>query len=266
LIPEVFMHRWLVFSIIFLAAAAPVGAQFVAPGGTVPAVANIAGGSGSFWRSDVSILNLNSTDTSVVLLLLPELRNSGPAFEPQTSEPMPIVGYGQLTLANVVTSVFGLRNTKGGLSIFSTDGAPLVIASRTYTNADTGGSYGLNVNGVLVGDTAWIASVEHDGFYRTNLGVFLPADPQEGQSTVFYVTIFDDQGAEVASGSLTFDQAGLWQKNLDFFGVEDSLLDGWVEIRCSDPTAIWYGYATVTDQATNDSVYRPAITRQSSIP
>ena len=260
------MRRLFVLSTLILCATAPLGAQFVAPGGTIPAVANIPGGSGSFWRSDVSILNLNSTDTSVVLLLLPELRNSGPAFEPQTSDPLPITGNGQLTLANVVTSVFGLRNVKGGLSVFATDGAPLVLASRTYTNAEEGGSYGLNVNGVLVADTAWIANVEHDGFYRTNVGVFLPVNPQEGQSTTFTVRIFDDQGTQVASGSLVFDQAGLWQKNLDFFGVEDPLLDGWVEIRCNDPTTIWYGYATVIDQITNDSVYRPAITRQSSIP
>jgi hypothetical protein len=260
------MRRLFVLSTLILLSAALAAAQFVAPGGTIPAVANTSGSSGSFWRSDVSILNLNSTDTSVVLVLLPELTNSGQAFEPQTSEELPIPGSGQLTLANVVTSVFGLRNTKGGLSIFSTDGAPLAIASRTYTNADTGGSYGLNVNGVLVGDTAWIPNVEHDGFYRTNIGVFLPADPQEGQSTVFYVKIFDDEGSEVASGSLVFDQAGLWQKNLNYFGVEDPLLDGWVEIRCDDPTIIWYGYATVIDQITNDSVYRPALTRQSSIP
>jgi hypothetical protein len=260
------MQRLFVIATVMLFSAAPAVAQFVAPGGTIPAVANTSGGSGSFWLSDVSILNLNSTDTSVVLVLFPELTNSGQAFEPQTSEELPIPGNGQLKLSNVVTSVFGLRNTKGGLSIFSTDGAPLAIASRTYTSADTGGSYGLNVNGVLVADTAWIPGVEHDGFYRTNVGVFLPADPQAGQSTVFYVNIFDNQGTEVATGSLVFDQAGLWQKNLDYFGVEDPLLDGWVEIRCDDPTTIWYGYATVIDQATNDSVYRPAITRQSSIP
>jgi hypothetical protein len=260
------MRRLFVISALVLLAAAPANAQFVAPGGTIPAVANLSGGSGSFWRSDVSILNLNSTDTSVVLLLLPELKNSGPDFEPQTSDPLPITGNGQLTLANVVTSVFGLRNVKGGLSIFSTDGAPLVLASRTYTNADQGGSYGLNVYGLLVADTAWIANVQHDGFYRTNIGVFLPLDPAEGHSLDFYVTVFDDQGAEIASGSLIFDQAGLWQKNLDHFGVTDPLLDGWVEIRCGDPTAIWYGYATVIDQVTNDSVYRPAVTRQSSIP
>lgn len=260
------MRRLFVFSALILFAAATASAQFVAPGGTIPAVANISGGSGSFWRSDVSILNLNSEDTSVVLLLLPELKNAGQDFEPQTSDPLPIIGNGQLTLPNVVTGVFGLRNVKGGLAVFSTDGAPLVIASRTYTNADQGGSYGLNVYGVLVADTAWIANVEHDGFYRTNVGIFMPTDPQEGQSTAFYVTVFDDQGAEVGSGSLVFDQAGLWQKNLDYFGVDDPLIDGWVEIRCADPVAIWYAYSTVIDQVTNDSVYRPAVTRQSSIP
>ena len=260
------MRRSFVFSTLILLATAPVGAQFVAPGGSIPAVANISGGSGSFWRSDVSILNLDSADTSVVLLLLPELKNSGPDFEPQISDPLPITGNGQLTLSNVVTGVFGLRNVKGGLSIFSTNGAPLVIASRTYTNADEGGSYGLNVYGLLVADTAWIANVEHDGFYRTNIGVFMPVDPQEGQSVTFYVTVYDAEGAEVGSGSLIFEQAGLWQKNLDYFEVDDPLLDGWVEIRCADPIAIWYGYSTVIDQATNDSVYRPAVTRQSSIP
>jgi len=259
------MRRLFVISTLILLVSAPASAQFVAPGGTIPVVADNRGAAGSFWRSDVSILNLNSSATSVVLLLLPELTNQGGVFDPQTSDPLPIPANGQLTLASVMTSVFGERNAKGGLSIFSTDGAPLVIASRTYTNGSEG-TYGLGVYGVLVADTAWIANVQHDAFYRTNVGIFMPVDPQEGQSVVFYVTVYDAQGAEVGSGSLIFDQAGLWQKSLNFFEVEDPLLDGWVEIHCPDPTAIWYGYATVVDWGSNDSVYRPAVTRQSSIP
>jgi hypothetical protein len=213
----------------------------------------------------VSILNVSSAATSVQLFLFPELKNSGPAFEPQISDPFPIPGNGQLTLANVVTGVFGLRNVKGGLLVWS-NGAPLVLASRTYTNATDGGSYGLNVSGVLVADTAWVANVEHDGFFRTNVGVFLPVDPLPGQSLTFTVTIFDADGVEVAEGPLVFSSAGLRQKDLEFFGLEDILLDGWVQIRCSDPTAIWYAYATVIDNVSGDSVYRAAITRQSSIP
>ena len=184
-------------------------AQFVAPGGTIPAVANSRGENNTFWRSDVSVLNLNSTATSVVLLLLPEIKSSGPAFEPVVTDPIPIAGNGQLTLANVVTGTFGLRNVSGGLAVFSTDGAPLVLASRTYTNGATGGSYGLNVTGVLVADTAWIANVAEDPFYRTNIGIFLPVDPSPGQPLVFTVTVFTNEGEEAGSGSLQFSLAGL---------------------------------------------------------
>lgn len=260
------MRRKLFLVLTILLWTVQAGAQFVAPGGTIPAVANIPGENETFWRSDVSILNLSSAATEVVLLLLPELKSSGPTFDPEISDPMPIAGNGQLTVANVVTGVFGLRNVKGGLSIFSTNGAPLVLASRTYTNAQEGGSFGLNVTGVLVADTAWVANVEHDGFFRTNIGVFLPIDPPVGQSLSFTVTIFDADGVEMAVGSLIFNSAGLRQKDLDFFGIEDVLLDGWVQIRCSDPTAIWYAYATVIDNVTGDSVYRAAIGQQSSIP
>lgn len=254
------------FPLLILAAAVPAAAQFVGPGGTIPAVANTPGEDDTFWRSDVSIRNVSSSATEVTLLLLPEIRNAGPTFEPMVSDPIPVPGDGHITLQNVVTSVFGLRNKKGGLSVFANDGAPLVLASRTYTNAPGGGSYGLNVHGVLVGDTGWIAGVREDAFYRTNIGIFVPADPPTGQPLIFTVTTTDDEGLEVAQGSLTFEQAGMQQKGLDFFGVDEALLDGSVSIRCSDPTAIWYGYATVIDNASQDSVYRPAVGQQSALP
>ncbi|MFV2071431.1 MAG: hypothetical protein ACC742_02110 [Thermoanaerobaculales bacterium] len=259
------MRRTIVLTVVMMAWAVMGGAQSVAPGGTIPAVSNISGEQGTFWRSDVSILNLNPSDTSVVLVLLPELRNDGPSFEPLITDPIPVPGGGQITLANVVTSQFDLRNVKGGLSIFSSDGSPLVIASRTYTNSDQGGTFGLSIYGVLLVDaeTAWVAAVEHDGFYRTNLGIFMPADPV--QPVIFSVTVRDNVGTEVGSGSLLFDRAGLKQKSLKFFGV-GTLLDGWVEIRCSDPSVIWYGYAAVVDEVTGDSVYQPAVTYQGTLP
>jgi hypothetical protein len=261
------MRKMMSMVLVAMVSAAPVAAQFVAPGGTIPAVSgSVHGENGTIWRSDVSVLNLSSSPTSVVVVLFPEIRTNGPVFEVQQSDPIPIEGNSQLTIANVVTSLFGEREKNGALSVFSTNGAPLVLASRTSTPGPTGGSYGLNVYGVLVADTAWIANVEHDSSFRTNIGVFTPLDPPTKQSLVFVVTVFDAGGVEVASGSLAFEEAGLKQKNLDFFGVDDALLDGWVEIRCGDPSAIWYAYATVIDNVTGDSVYRAAITQQSSIP
>lgn len=261
------MYKVIIPLLVAVMAASPVAAQFVAPGGTVPAASgSVNGENGTVWRSDVSVLNLDSSATSVVFVLFPEIRNNGPVFDVQQSDPITIAGNAQLTIDSVLTSLFDERGKNGALSVFSTNGAPLVVASRTYTPGASGGSYGLNVYGVLVADTAWIAGVQHDGFFRTNLGVFTPIEPAVGQSLVFVVKIFDAAGVEVGSGSLIFDDAGLKQKNLDFFGVDDPLLDGWIEIRCDDPTAIWYAYATVIDNVTGDSVYRAAITQQSSIP
>jgi len=261
------MRKMLFLALSVILAASPAAAQFVAPGGTVPAVSGtVSGENGTVWRSDVSVLNLSSSETSIVFVLFPEIRNNGPVFDVQQSEPILLAGNSQLTIANVVTSLFDERGKNGAVSVFSTSGVPLVVASRTYTPGPSGGSFGLNVYGVLVADTAWIANVEQDGFFRTNLGVFTPIDPSEGQSLTFTVSVFDADGVEVGSGSMAFEEAGLKQKNLDFFGVDDALLDGWVEIRCSDPTAIWYAYATVIDNVTGDSVYRAAITQQSSIP
>jgi hypothetical protein len=257
------MRRLFVISTLILLATAPAGAQFVAPGGAIPAVANISGQNNTFWRSDVSVFNLSAADARVTLYLYPELKNSGPSFDIQIAGPFLIPGNGQLTLTNVVTSEFDLRNVKGGIQVFS-DGPSLALASRTYTNdPDGGGSYGLNVYGTPVfSQTAWLANVEHDGFFRTNIGVFLPVGPPEGQALIYTVTVRSDEGTEVASGSLIFDQAGLMQKSLSFFGVEDNLLDGSVTIRCSDPAALWYGYATVIDNISGDSVYRAAIGKE----
>jgi len=262
------MRNWLVLITIILVSAVPAGAQFVAPGGAIPAVASLPGENETFWRSDVSILNLNSAATSVVLVLFPEIRQNGPVFDIQESDPIDIEGNGQITISNVVTSVFGERNKKGALYAFSTDGSPIVLSSRTYTPAPVppGGSYGLNVSGVLVADTAWVSGIEDDGFFRTSVGIFLPAGPSEGQEVAFTVTIFDDTGGQVASGPITFDQPGMQQKDMGYFGLDDPLLGGWVEIRCHDPFALWYAYATVTDNGSGDGVYRPALTFQSSIP
>lgn len=262
------MFRRFVFVAFLLALAVPAGAQFVAPGGSVPVVASLPGANDTFWRSDVNVLNLNSSATSVVLVLFPEIKKNGPVFDIQESDPIDIDGNAQVTLLSVVTSVFGIRNKKGALYAYSLDGAPIVLSSRTHTPNPTapGGSYGLNVTGILVADTAWIAGVEDDGFYRTSVGIFVPAGASEGQEVAFTVTIFDAGGSQVASGSLVFDQPGMQQKDLEYFGLQGPLLDGWIEIRCHDSLSLWYAYATVTDNASGDGVYRPAQTYQSSIP
>ncbi|HHQ48868.1 MAG TPA: hypothetical protein ENK19_08315 [Acidobacteria bacterium] len=247
------MLRRFAFVLVLVALATPSWAQFVAPGGTIPVVANLPGKNNTFWRSDVSILNVSGENTTVQMVLYPEIRNGQPTFETQTSDPIPVPAGQQVVLTNVVQSKFGLLDKKGALMIFSTDGKPVVLASRTYTTSDIG-SYGQDVSSVVLTERAWIAGVENDSLYRTNVGIFWPWD----SSAQFTLTVYDSQGEEAASGSFTFSRSGLIQRGLDTLGVPDNLLSGWIEITCSDATALWYAYGTTVDQSTGDSVFRPA--------
>ncbi len=258
------MRRILVFAIVSMAASV-VGAQFVAPGGTVPVVANLPGLNGTDWRTDISVINLAPTQTSIVLLLQPELQDGVPGFEPIVTDPINISPGAQYSVRNVVGTVFGKTDTKGGLSLFSTDGAPLVISARIYTLGDNGGSFGQNVEGQLVADQAWTAGIAHDDFYRTNIGIYVPFDPATGDTVRFNIRVFDDDGEQVGNGNLSFDRAGVQQHSLSAFGV-DRLLGGFVEFDCLDPSAVFYAYASRVDQVTGDAVFRQARGRQSDLP
>jgi hypothetical protein len=245
--------------------ASVAAAQFVAPGGSIPVVANTPGVNGTFWRSDVSVLNLNDWDTSVVLVLLPEIRGGSQVFEPRVSDPIVLPANSQRTLANVLQSEFGLVNKKGGLSVLSLDGSPLVIGSRVYTFDTGGGSFGQDVHAILVAREAWAPGLREDSLFRTNVGVFLPVDPLPGAPLVFTITVHEADGDVAGEGTMTFTQAGVQQRNVSALGVT-TLLEGYVVFRCDDPSAAWYAYASVVDEVTGDAVYRAARGRQSDLP
>jgi hypothetical protein len=243
----------------------PAIAQFAAPGGAIPVVANNPGLQGTFWRSDVSVLNINDVDTSIVLVLLPEIRNGQPVFETMGTDPISLPAGSQLTMTNIVQSVFGLIDKKGVLSVFTTTGAPVVMSSRVYTFGADGGSFGQDVHSILAANTAWASGLRHDSFYRTNVGVALPGSPAIGQTVVFTIEVYDDDGSLVGSGFLNFDQAGLQQRSFSAFGV-GALVDGYLVVRCSDPSIGWYAYASTVDQISGDAVYRAVRSRQSDLP
>jgi hypothetical protein len=260
------MRRIFLLLVLVVLLAPSARAQFVAPGGTLPVVASLPGLNNTDWRTDLSIVNLGTTETSVVMLLQPEIRDGVPVFEPVASDPMVIEAGAQRTIRNVLGTVFGLGNDKkGALSIFSTDFSPLVIGARIYTLGDDGGSYGQNVEGVLVAKEAWAPGVTHDDFYRTNLGIFLPVDPLPGQTVRYTVTVRDGAGDQVGTGTVAFTEAGLQQRSLSTFGV-GQLLEGYVEVSCQDQSLTWYGYISRVDQVSGDAVFRPLRGRQSDLP
>ncbi len=168
-------------------------------------------------------------------------------------------------MRNIVETVFGLTDTKGALSIFSNDGSPLVISARIYTLGDDGGSYGQNVEGLLVANDAWTPGITHDDFYRSNIGIYLPFDPIPGTAIRFRIRVYDNAGDQVGTGTMDFTAAGMQQLSLSAFGVS-MLLDGYVEFDCLDPTVTFYAYASRVDQVSGDAVFRQARGRQSDLP
>lgn len=256
----------LLIAILAASVWAPLAsAQFVAPGGSIPVVANTPGVNGTYWRSDVSVLNINDWNTSIVLVLLPEIRDGSQVFDPRVSDTIQLPANSQLTMANVLQSEFGLINKKGALSVLSLDGSPLVMSSRVYTFDGDGGSFGQDIHAILVANEAWAPGLREDSLFRTNVGVFLPADPLPGAPVAFTVTVYEADGDVAGEGTMTFNQAGVQQRNVQAFGV-DNLLEGYVVFRCNDPGTAWYAYASVVDQSTGDAVYRAARGRQSDLP
>lgn len=228
-------------------------AQFVSPGATIPVIANIPGENDTFWRSDVSVVNIADTATSVTLQLFPEIIGGVAAFDAVTSDPIEIAAGGQITLSNAMQTEFGLVNAKGALRLFSNNGAPLVVSSRTYTNDPDGGTYGQDVYGSQVVGNGWLGGLRNDGFYRTNIGIFWGGfDPVQ-----FTVIIFDATGTEVARGVVPFNESGLKQRSLDRFGA-GMLVAGYARIECSLSGDAWFGYASTVDEITGDAVYRNA--------
>jgi hypothetical protein len=252
-------------TILVVLAAVNAGAQFVAPGGSVPVVANLPGMNSTDWRTDVSVTNVGTADTSIVLLLLPEIVGGVPVFDPVDTEPINLAAGDQLTIRNILGTEFGMSNTKGGLSVFSIDGAPLVISARIYTLGPDGGSYGQNVEGLLVYNKAWTGGISHDSFYRTNFGIYLPFDPPAGQTVRFRVRVFNKDGEQEGIGNINFNVAGVQQNSVGALGV-DGLLDGYLEFECLDPSVAFFAYASRVDQVSGDAVYRQAKGRQSDLP
>ncbi|MCP4901097.1 MAG: hypothetical protein GY906_29355 [bacterium] len=230
-------------------------AQFLGPGGTIPAVANIPGFSGTFWRTDVSILNPNEGSTTVVLQLFPETNPGGDVtFETQLADPFSIPGNTQVTLTNIVQSKFGLINKKGSLMVYTTDGAPIALNARTFTVDNEGKSYGHGVTGALASGSAWVNGLAQDSLYRTNIGIFWPWE----ERVTFTISAYHSDGRLAGAGPVTFVRSGLQQPPLTQFGVEN-MVDGYVVITCSDPTAIWYAYGSRVDQNSGDAVLKAAL-------
>ena len=215
----------------------------------VPRAAHLPGDAGTFWRTDVAVVNPYPYQAVTVrVAYLPEKTdNSSWPFRAYTLGPG-----AQLVLDDVVGSVFG-QEGKGSLCVWSPDGLYFTVSARTYTGA--AGTFGQTVNGqqsVNFGEAqSYTAGVRNAAGYRTNVGVF----NWSAAALEVRADVFDDAG--VLAGSRTFslkpwssEQVGVGT----FAGNAASGYVRWTGLTAGDG-AQWLAYASVVDDTTGDAVF-----------
>jgi len=131
----------------------------------VEIAANLAGGDGSRWRTDLAVRNLSAASAEITLVLHEE--------DDEHSLTNVIPGANQAVFEDVV-GLLGVTG-KGALEIRSD--RPLAAVARIY-NQDGGGTFGqflaasTSDDGLSAGESAWLLGLRQlDGSFRSNLSV-----------------------------------------------------------------------------------------------
>jgi hypothetical protein len=112
----------------------------------VPAVGRLAGGFGSFWRTDLIVRNPSAERVSVLARFVPG-STAGSAVS-QPVERRLELGPSEIWLyPDVLGSIFGLANGSGALILVPDGDAAITATSRTYTDSPQG-TYGAGIGAV----------------------------------------------------------------------------------------------------------------------
>ncbi len=154
----------------------------------VPAVAHARGAGNSNWASDLIAVNRGSEPAD---LLMTFDDGSSPVTRTATLDPGATRNW-----SDVVVSLFGSGGT--GVIVIEAS-APILVTARTYNVAETGGTFGQALPGLVVDDaipesrTGCVMGIRETDRWRTNLGlVNLGIEP-----AVVRVHLYDDLGTEI---------------------------------------------------------------------
>ena len=226
----------------------------VAAGGElwIPAAAHAPGVGESAWRTDLTVANLGAESAIVTVELV---TSDGGAPVASFSDRLPagsLVAYPDVVRNRLERSVTGaLRLTL--------DRGQMVAASRTYTGAAGGGTYGQFIAGVgeraVVdpGETALLLQLRADASFRTNLGlVNLGGQPLEVATRYFSL-----DGSLLATRAYRVLPHGHLQVNRAL--PESAAAGAFATLTSDDADARFLAYASVVDNGSDDPVYVPAV-------
>jgi hypothetical protein len=222
----------------------------------LPAVTHAKGKMGTFWQTDVAIVNpYPSRQLTVYLWFFPKDRQNSPEGEDARVIVEP---GGQVILRDVVVNTFGLSQGTGSMVLKTLDGCCFSVTSRIHTGQGrTYGSMQAGLRLLTQGNlSAFISGVTSDSRFRTNVGVASAT----GRPVDVLVGAFDGGGVFKGEEIFRLEPWGMVQIAVDEFATEFS--DGYLVLTgmSAADDVKWAGYATVIDNLSGDSTYSAART------
>jgi Carboxypeptidase regulatory-like domain len=214
----------------------------------VVAAANSAGANGTYFRTDLTVLNLSSAaPAQLALTWLPSGGGDNSGQQPVARE---VPAGAQVVFPDAVANLFGAGGG-GAIRILSSE--PLAVSTRTFTPAASGGTFGLGIPGAGRSRTIQsgrLTGITVDTISRTNVGFLNPS----ATPLTIALTLFDAAGATIATGSVTLEAFGQFQAStiasyLDLSGPVQN-----ASLRMTAPLP-FFAYATVIDQVTGDASF-----------
>ena len=215
----------------------------------VPAVGRAPGIGGTYWRSDVTVMNPNPYSVRVSWRYLPAgSDNTAVAWSALN------LGAGETRVLRDVASMFGVSSGTGALELSVDNGVAPVVTSRTYTTTGDGGTYGQSIDPVMgYRSDDWVTGLRSDASYRSNVGFFNNSDAPTGVTA----TLVNLSGVTVASAFVTVPAHAPVQYAIGalFPNVNLALYPTLTMHAHTDGGAILFGYGSVVDNASGDPVF-----------
>ncbi len=202
----------LIFGVL-LALAAPLSGGHATDFYIIPVAGHLNGIGGSVWRTDIVILNFQSSPVTIEMALIETgeglIDNVFPVEV--AAETSFSVGPGETRMLSDVLAGHRGQSSAVGAIIIGGD-QPFVVTSRSYAVSTSGSTFGQTVtpvhdfvdNSVSGGmPAAFVAGLTANARQRTNVGFLAGADGQSAGPLVVEVTLLSSDGTTLGSRSFS---------------------------------------------------------------
>ncbi|PYQ47705.1 MAG: hypothetical protein DMF59_18165, partial [Acidobacteria bacterium] len=207
----------------------------------IPAVGRAPGINGTFWRSDVRLFNPAASTIVVTLRYL------------NATTPVAIATNQTVVLSDVL-SQFGASSGSGALEVLWNGGNGPIIASRTYTTAANGGTFGQSIDPVQAfGSDSYVPGLRSDSAFRSNVGFVNSGDVSIGITA----TLLTSRGEPLANAFVQLAPRSQTQFSLaSLFPSLNIAALGTVTLQShTDSGPYLFAYGSMVDNASGDPVF-----------